>query len=291
MGCRNRKEDPRRCDLHGEKRIFRGTDVRPSGGELVKQRLLRSVARGKQMLFVFSGDNWLGIHLGMSGNLRVEPTGFEPGAHDHLVLEQKSQALIFRDARQFGRVRFHHGKKAPEWWEESTPEIHSPEFSKRVMGGFVRQHSRAPIKAVLLLQSGFPGIGNWMADEILWRARIAPWRKAGALNMQKLAVLWRKVRFVSRASLRTIGRDNSDPPRAWLLHERWRSGGNMSAPWNEVAPRDDRWPHHGLVPALPALAIPRRVAYPAGQKALVNRQFEALLCPNPLAPFARDQIA
>ena len=211
--------------LHGENRIFRGSDGRQLERQLVKQRLLRSVARGKQMLFVFSGDNWLGIHLGMSGNLRVEPTGFEPGKHDHLALAQKSQTLVFRDARQFGRVRFHHGKKAPEWWEESAPEIHSPEFSKRLMGEFVRQHSRAPIKAVLLLQSGFPGIGNWMADEILWRARIAPWRKAGALNTQKLAVLWRKVRFVSRASLRTIGRDNSDPPRDWLLHERWRDGG------------------------------------------------------------------
>ncbi len=211
--------------LHGENRIFRGSDVRQLEHQLVRQRLLRSVARGKQMLFVFSSENWLGIHLGMSGNLRAEPTGFEPGKHDHLVLEQKLQTLVFRDARQFGRVRFHHGKKAPEWWTESAPEIHSPEFTKRIMGEFVSRHSRAPIKAVLLLQSGFPGIGNWMADEVLWRAQVAPWRKAGALNTQELVLLWRMVRFISRASLRTIGRDNSDPPGDWLLHERWKDSG------------------------------------------------------------------
>ena len=211
--------------LHGENRIFRDSDVLTLERRLVGQRLLRSVARGKQMLFVFSGDNWLGIHLGMSGNLRVEPTGFEPGKHDHLVLEQKSKALVFRDARQFGRVRFHHGLNAPPWWQAGAPEIHSPEFSKGLMSDFVRQHGRAPIKAVLLLQSGFPGVGNWMADEILWRARIAPWRKAGQLGKENLGALWRNVRFVSRASLRTIGHDNTDPPKDWLLHERWRDGG------------------------------------------------------------------
>jgi len=211
--------------LHGEKRVFRGTDARGLSEHLVRQKFLRSVARGKQMLFLFSDDNWLGIHLGMSGHLRIEPRGFEPEKHDHLVLEQKSRSLVFRDARQFGRVRFHHGKSAPEWWPLRALEIDSPLYTKRVLREFVRRHGRAPIKAVLLLQSGFPGIGNWMADEILWRARIAPTRKAGELRAEKLDALWRNVRFVSRASLRTIGQYNSDPPRDWLLHERWRDGG------------------------------------------------------------------
>ena len=211
--------------VHGGKRIFRGTDVRLLQRQLVRQKLLRSFARGKQMLFQFSSDNWLGIHLGMSGRLRVEPTGFEPERHDHLVLEQEARALIFRDARQFGRVRFHHGKKVPLWWEAIGPEIHSPSFTRSRLEQFVRRHGRAPIKALLLLQEGFPGIGNWMADEILWRARIAPWRRAGNLSEEKLGALWRSARFVSRASLETIGRDNSDPPKGWLLHERWKSGG------------------------------------------------------------------
>ncbi len=62
--------------LHGENRIFRGATSVNWSTSLVRQRLLRSVARGKQMLFVFSSDNWLGIHLGMSGNLRAEPSEF-----------------------------------------------------------------------------------------------------------------------------------------------------------------------------------------------------------------------
>jgi formamidopyrimidine-DNA glycosylase len=93
------------------------------------------------------------------------------------------------------------------------------------MTEFVRRHGRAPIKAVLLNQKGFPGIGNWMADEILWRARVAPARLAGKLSEKQLTGLWRSARFVARESLRTIGQNNSEPAKSWLLHERWRAGG------------------------------------------------------------------
>lgn len=211
--------------LHGEKRIFRGSDVRALKRRLVRQKLLRSEARGKQMLFEFSDGNWLGLHLGMSGQLRVEPAGFRAEKHDHLVLQQKERALVFRDARQFGRVRFHHGEESPDWWQALAPEISSRGWTRATMGKFLQRHARAPIKAVVLSQQGFPGIGNWMADEILWRAHISPRTPAGRLNAAKLAALYRSTRFVARAALAIIGNDWSDPPRTWLLHERWKAGG------------------------------------------------------------------
>ena len=211
--------------LHPEKRLFRGSDTSALKRRLVRQKLLHSEARGKQMLFHFGGDNWLGIHLGMSGQLRVEPAGFRAEKHDHLVLEQKKRALVFRDARQFGRVRFHHGKEPPDWWQASSPQINSREWTRASLADFLERHRRAPIKAVLLSQQGFPGIGNWMADEILWRARIAPATFAGKLTAVKLAALFRSTRFVARASLQTIGLDDRDPPKHWLLHERWKPGG------------------------------------------------------------------
>lgn len=223
--------------LHGEKRIFRGVDTTALKRHLANRKLCESKARGKQMLFVFAGNHpdkvrapenargWLGIHLGMSGKLRVEPANFRAGKHDHLVLQQTKRTLVFTDARQFGRIRFHRGTDAPVWWETTAPEILSRAFTQPKMREFVRRHGRAPIKAVLLLQSGFPGIGNWMADEILWRARIAPDRPGNDLREKELGALWRSTRFVSRVSLRTIGHDDSDLPKGWLLHERWTPSG------------------------------------------------------------------
>jgi formamidopyrimidine-DNA glycosylase len=223
--------------LHARKRVFRGSDTREMIRRLTGARLLRSTARGKRMLFVFSGDNpdiigaregirsWLGIHLGMSGRLRTEKPGFRPDKHDHLVLDQARQSLVFRDPRLFGRVRFHHGRTEPDWWRSSTPEIGSPEFDRKFMDEFLRRHSRATIKAVLLMQSGFSGIGNWMADEILWRAKISPARRVGKLRPAERSALRRATRFVAGEALRTTGHDLSDPPETWLLHQRWSEHG------------------------------------------------------------------
>ena len=211
-----------RIQLHGQKRIFRGTNPRALVRELTGARFLRSGSWGKQMLFEFSGGNYIGLHLGMTGKLRVEPAGFRPAKHDHLVLQQAKRALVFRDARLFGRVRFHHGKSAPAWWRDGTPDIASDAFDRKFFDSFLRRHGRAPIKAVLLLQRGFAGIGNWMADEILWRAKIAPARTAGRLSPTERARLFRETRFVATESLRIIAPEFGDPPRDWLIHQKWR---------------------------------------------------------------------
>ncbi|CAN5124788.1 bifunctional DNA-formamidopyrimidine glycosylase/DNA-(apurinic or apyrimidinic site) lyase [soil metagenome] len=212
-------------ELHPRKRIFRGSDPREIVRRLTGTRLRASQARGKQMLFSFSGGSSLGLHLGMSGTLRSEPADFAAGKHDHLVLRQAKRALVFRDPRLFGRVRFHSGKSEPDWWTASAPEIHTPQFSATYVADVLQRHRRAPIKAVLLLQSRFSGIGNWMADEILWRAGLAPATPAGTLTATQQVALRRATRFVSREAMRIIGRDFSDPPKSWLIHQRWKAGG------------------------------------------------------------------
>ena len=191
---------------------------------------MNSSARGKRMLFKFSGDNWLGIHLGMTGKIGVKPADFRPAKHDHLVLRQPKRSLVYRDSRQFGRVRFHHGKDTPGWWPTKIPEINSPEFDQEFVSEFLDRHRKAPIKAVLLMQHGFSGIGNWMADEILWRAKVLPSKQTGKLTRRERLVIFHATKFVVRRSLQTLGKDFSDPPRDWLIHQKWKRGG--------VCPRD-----------------------------------------------------
>lgn len=214
-----------RVQVHAQKRIFRGTDTKALIRHLGGTTLTASEARGKRMLFRFSGRNWLGIHLGMTGSLRVEKPGFVPEKHDHLVIQQAKRTLVLRDSRQFGRVRFHHGGVAPEWWSDGVPEIVSKTFSSLFFDRFLERHRRAPIKAVLLRQEGFSGIGNWMADEILWRAQVFPGHPAGKLSPEKRKAIWRETRIVARQSLKIIGTDDSHLPRNWLIHERWNSKG------------------------------------------------------------------
>jgi formamidopyrimidine-DNA glycosylase len=216
--------------LHAKARIFRGMDVAELVKALTGAVLERSESRGKQMLFVAKKRGakervWLGLHLGMTGKLRVEKADFLPAKHDHFVLRQTKQALVFEDARLFGRVLFAEGAGAPKWWAKLPPDLLSAAFTAKELEVFLKRRARAPIKAVLLMQERFPGIGNWMADEILWRAGIHPRQAAGALDAAQRRALYLEIRWVCREALRIIGKDFSDPPDSWLFQHRWQKGG------------------------------------------------------------------
>ena len=219
---------------HG-KRIFRGNDLDALRRVITGAKLLSSEARGKQMLFRFSRNGWLGLHLGMTGTLRHEPSDFTPGKHDHLVLVQKKQSLVFRDPRLFGRVHFHHGSNLPVWWSKLPPSLTSADFTVDRMQKFLLRRTRSPIKGVLLQQEFFIGVGNWMADEILWRAKIHPIRPAGRLSSAEVRELWKATRYVCSGALRIVGKDYSDPPPSWLFQHRWKKAGRCPKDGRELS--------------------------------------------------------
>ncbi|MFA6287385.1 MAG: DNA-formamidopyrimidine glycosylase family protein [Opitutaceae bacterium] len=215
--------------LHAKAGVFKTCDPALLVRHLTGATLLSSKAAAKQMLFRASGDAWLGIHLGMTGELSVQPAGYTPQKRDHLVLVQKYRSLVFADFRMFGRVQFHVGPDAPDWWANIAPAVLSPAFTVDAVYVFLRRRARTPIKAVLLMQERFPGIGNWMADEILWRAAIHPKRLAGSLTEKETAAIHRETRWVADHALKIIGNADSstlvDPPKTWLFRHRWENGG------------------------------------------------------------------
>src|ERR1051325_6559267 len=75
-----------RVHLNAKKRVARSVDAAAFEKALPGAKFLGSEGHGKRMLFRFSGDVWLGLHLGMTGNLHAEPADFTPSKHDHLVL-------------------------------------------------------------------------------------------------------------------------------------------------------------------------------------------------------------
>lgn len=214
-----------RVALNGGKRIFRDALPERIAEVLRGATLVGSETRGKQMMFRFSKNAWLGVHLGMTGKLHSAAVDFAPGKHDHLVLFLRRHALVFSDPRMFGRIRFHEGKVAPRWWSDFPPAVLSREFTVANLRDILRRRARAPLKALVLMQEFFPGVGNWMADEILWQARLHPRALAGSLNEKQARELWKIARAICRMALKTIGVDWSDPPPGWLIHHRWTKSG------------------------------------------------------------------
>jgi formamidopyrimidine-DNA glycosylase len=219
-----------RVHINAKKRVARGIDAAAFEKALTGAKFLRSEGHGKRMLFRFSGDVWLGVHLGMTGKLLVEGADFTPAKHDHLVLFQRERALVFHDPRQFGRIQFHQGKIAPSWWEDLPPQPHDAAFTRAFVDKFFARRRKVPVKAALLMQEAFAGIGNWMADEILWRARVNPKRRVENLSAKEVAEVWKQTRWVAREAFKHIAPQHADPPKGWFFNERWTKRG--------VCPRD-----------------------------------------------------
>lgn len=124
----------RRLHANADRKVFRGTDAAALQRALTGRPLGASQTSAKQMLFRAGDSGWLGIHLGMTGELFTAPATHSPGRHDHLVLFQDERALVFRDPRMFGRILFHEGAAAPEWWSRIAPPILSA-AGRRAGGG------------------------------------------------------------------------------------------------------------------------------------------------------------
>ena len=189
-------------------RIYRTAEPAKIRRGLKGKRLTSIETKGKQMRFLFEEAS-LGLHLGMTGKLFVKKEDHEPGKHDHLVIRQEKRSLVFRDARMFGALKFEESAE-PVWWTSLPPEVVSRTFT---------------LKAVLLQQERFPGVGNWMADEILWRCKLHPARKAGTLDEEEAETFWRETKQLCRDALKIIGDKYGRPPASWLFRHRWRRGG------------------------------------------------------------------
>jgi len=212
--------------LNPRARVGRGIDARAMARALEGAKLLESFAAAKQMAFRFSGGVWLGVHLGMTGRLEAGDAERAPTPYDHFKLTMTGgRELAFVDPRQFGRIQFWEGEGVPPWWEKIPPAILSPEFTVGVVEVFLRRRARTAIKPVLLMQERFPGIGNWMADEVLWRAGFHPQAKAGSFGPKSVRRLHATLREVCAEAMEVIGKDWSDPPDAWLFNHRWKDGG------------------------------------------------------------------
>lgn len=204
--------------------------LRDFGGQLdpaqwQDQRLESVETHGKQIMLQFSKKLWLGVHLGMTGRLLCAPAQWLPERHQHFAIRIETHWLVYEDSRQFGRLRPHFQEAPPDWWLARPPGLLEAGFSRQRLAQALARHPRTTLKGLLLDQNYFPGIGNWMADEILWQARIHPACPAARIQGRRLSLLHQTIRQVAAGALQTIGQDYRDPPSDWLFTHRWRNGG------------------------------------------------------------------
>jgi len=104
--------------------------------------------------------------------------------------------LLLVDPRRLGRVRL---DPPVEKLGPDAATITADAFTRAVTGG------SAPVKARLLEQHRIAGIGNLLADEILWQARVHPGRPGDEITEPEVKRLFRATRAAVRSALRDGG--------------------------------------------------------------------------------------
>jgi len=166
------------------------------------RRILGACRRGKYLwLPLDSGDAVLG-HLGMSGQMLVQP----PGAPDerHLLVRFRldgPRELRFVDQRMFGGLAVSSGgAELPAEIAHIARDPLDPEFDDDLFSVRVRKKSSG-IKRILLDQTVISGVGNIYADEALWLARLHGDRAGRRLRRADVTEVLAGVRAVMQSAL------------------------------------------------------------------------------------------
>jgi formamidopyrimidine-DNA glycosylase len=192
---------------------------------LLGRSLTGAFRRGKAMWCETSGLDGcptpgpvLGLHLGMSGRILVTaPDGtlseggdWSGGRYGQGAEQPDRKAVWDRftltfadggtlrlfDKRRLGRVRLDPDTSA---LGPDAELVEAADFAARLRRG------RSPVKARLLDQGVVAGVGNLLADETLWQARLSPRRPADELSDAELDRLHTALRTATRAAIRHGG--------------------------------------------------------------------------------------
>jgi formamidopyrimidine-DNA glycosylase len=201
---------------------------------------VRSIHRkGKYLWLELDRRPWLVLHLGMTGDIKIRKKGQDwSGVHLHGLKKTASLKLppylrlyfitsdgievAFTDPRRFGRIRLVndplHEKPISELGMDPLEDF--PSAGKLQAALATR---KAPIKAVLLDQSVFAGVGNWVADEVLFQTEIDPHRRTNHLSLVEVTRLRRILLSVLKKAV-SVGADSERYPKSWLFSHRWGKG-------------------------------------------------------------------
>lgn len=219
--------------------VFSGNPPEAIEAALRGRTVTRIGRRGKFFWLELDGDGPVVFgHLGMSGWIRETGTDGKR-LHSHgkaplvdangrprflklMILAENGEGVAFTDSRRFARVWLGESAEKDKQVKRLGPDAYERLPSAKELVARLGKR-KAPIKAVLLDQTAFAGVGNWIADEVLYQAKIAPKRLASSLTEKEVAALRKALHDVLDHAV-NVDADYEQFPETWLFHHRWGGG-------------------------------------------------------------------
>lgn len=213
--------------------VFAGVAPQAVKHALAGARLDGVRRKGKYLWFELDVAPSPVFHFGMTGAFHStlhrfvpletggrDPEGLWPPRFPKLRLRfEGGTELVMVDARRLGRIRLQEAPLAAEPLAGLGPDAHDEPLGARAFAARLSGRSGL-VKSVLLDQGFVSGVGNWIADEVLYQAGIDPRRPVPSLAPEELRRLRATLYRVVKKAV-SVDADKSRFPRTWLFHHRW----------------------------------------------------------------------
>lgn len=187
--------------------------------------------KGKLICLILQSDkyqktSYLFVHMGMTG--RISNPSFVPSLeslkknteypppYSYLKFSNGDAEACFSDPRKFGSIQL---KDSQQDFDDLAPDalkdmiVHKSKILEKI------RNQSAGIKGILLDQKrSLSGVGNWVADEVLYQIEMHP--DQNYLSTDQANTLLDTLYNILKIAVEC--RDNSYP-NEWLFHYRWNS--------------------------------------------------------------------
>uniref|UniRef100_A0A0D9WSI6 Formamidopyrimidine-DNA glycosylase catalytic domain-containing protein n=1 Tax=Leersia perrieri TaxID=77586 RepID=A0A0D9WSI6_9ORYZ len=197
---------------------------------MVGRTIVAARRKGKNLWLRLDAPPFPSFQFGMAGAIYIKgvpvtksvvsSTDEWPSKYSKFFVElDDGLEFSFTDKRRFARVRLFEDPETVPPISELGPDAL---FEPMSVDNFVDSLSgkKMGIKALLLDQSFISGIGNWIADEVLYQSRIHPLQIASTLSRESCEALHRSIHEVVKYAVE-VDADCDRFPEEWLFHHRW----------------------------------------------------------------------
>ena len=179
--------------------------------KIINRKIINLRRIAKYVIIDFEESISVIIHLGMSGRLKIVKINMPLKNHDHLVFNFNSIKLIYNDPRRFGFVDVVESDKISNI--RYIKKLGIDALDKNLSADYLydKLHkSEVLIKQLLLNQYIVAGIGNIYASEILYDAKISPFRKGSSLKKYQIGTIVKSTRKILRKAIKDGGASIND---------------------------------------------------------------------------------
>ncbi|KAD6118726.1 hypothetical protein E3N88_09997 [Mikania micrantha] len=227
----------KRSAVADDSKVIDGVSRSDFEASLAGKTIVAAHRKGKNMWIQLDSPPFPSFQFGMSGAVyikgvavtkykrsAVNDTDEWPSKYSKVFIElDDGLELSFTDKRRFAKVRLLEKPATVPPISELGPDALLEAMTEDELFKALSKKKIA-IKALLLDQSFISGIGNWIADEVLYQAKIHPLQSAASIPKEGCAALHKSLNEVIEQAVE-VGADSSQFPSNWIFHSREKKPG------------------------------------------------------------------